>query len=196
MSALSSQACCGIDRHKCVALSCPVGVTIREFCWYFYPLEGWETLKRWNWSAAAGWLLQQQSHINSLNWFLGLKGVEATADSPHLSINFPGYVLISAVEPLLLCRRSSAEAPVMCSCAASWALKRLTRTLNSVFPFSGKWEELVGFFQLLRKICEASKERQTLRTTLPHGPRVEASELYFTSFPVSYGKWSSSYYQM
>lgn len=71
------------------------------------------------------------ANVNSLNWFLGLKGVEAMADSPHLPIN----ILISAVEQLL---KSSAEAPVKCSRAASWAQKRLTRTLNSVFQFSGK----------------------------------------------------------
>lgn len=153
MSALSSQACCGIDRYKCVALSCPVGVTIGEFCWYFYPLEGWETLKRWNLCAAAGWLLQQQSQHKLTElvsraercWGNG----RLTSPFHHLSMLLSHFCL--------LCRRSSAEAPVMGSHTASWALKRLTGTLNSVFQFSGKWGELVGFFQLLRKIWVVRK---------------------------------------
>lgn len=165
MSALSSQAGCGIDRHKCVALSCPVGVTIREFCWYFYPHEGRETLKRWNLSAAAGWLLQRQGQhkltelVSRAERCWGNGGLAST-----FQVTF-SFLLLSS----LFCVAGHRRKHPWCVHAqpvGSWNVW----TLNSVFQISGKWEELVGFFQLLRKICEDLSSQERTTNSTPHDP--------------------------
>lgn len=164
MSALSSQAFCGIDRHKCVALSCPVGVTIGEFCWYFYPLEGWETLKHWNLSAAAGWLLQQQSQhkltelVSRAERCWGNGGLASPFH--HLSRLLCHFCL--------LCHRSSAEAPwwvhVMGPETSDW-------NFNLCFPVQRGMRRTCGVLSAagedLWRSEQSGKERQTLRTTQP-----------------------------